>query len=134
MNMGDMKAYYSGVANMGMEYQQAKFDVTADKAKLSVGDKYLQVDKNNNLRLQLQDTRYITANPLAMNVQFDDVTAIVEKEAMDLFKQALVPLEKYASQNENDKAILDILYKTNMKLGNIDKAQEYKKRLEALKN
>ncbi len=80
MNMGDMKAYYSGVANMGMEYQQAKFDVTADKAKLSVGDKYLQVDKNNNLRLQLQDTRYITANPLAMNVQFDDVTAIVEKD------------------------------------------------------
>jgi hypothetical protein len=46
----------------------------------------------------------------------------------------LIPLEKYASQNENDKAILDILYKTNMKLGNIDKAQEYKKRLDALKN
>jgi hypothetical protein len=99
----------------------------------------------------------------------DPKTAIVEKEAMDLFKQALVPLEKYDVLNPSEKevaiikenykvkfesgnfdssklqeaqkyeitsacSILDILYKTNMKLGNIDKAQEYKKRLEALKN
>ena len=53
---------------------------------------------------------------------------------MDLFKQALDPLEKYAAQNENDKAILDILYKTNMKLGNIEKAKEYKARLDAIKD
>jgi hypothetical protein len=52
---------------------------------------------------------------------------------MDLFKQALEPLEKYVSQNPDDKAILDILYKTNMKLGNIEKAKEYKTRLDALK-
>lgn len=64
----------------------------------------------------------------------DPKAATLEAEAMDLFKQALEPLEKYVSQNADDKAILDILYKTNMKLGNIEKAQEYKKRLDALKN
>jgi hypothetical protein len=88
---------------------------------------------------------------------------------MDLFKQALDPLEKYDVLNPSEKeveriklnykeklesgkfdnnklleaqkseitsacAILDILYKTNMKLGNIEKAKEYKARLDALKN
>ena len=64
----------------------------------------------------------------------DPKAAKLEAEAMDLFKQALEPLEKYAGQNPDDKAILDILYKTNMKLGNIEKAKEYKARLDALKN
>jgi tetratricopeptide (TPR) repeat protein len=64
----------------------------------------------------------------------DPKAAKLESEAMDLFKQALEPLEKYASQNPDDKAILDILYKTNMKLGNIEKAKEYKARLDTLKN
>jgi predicted Zn-dependent protease len=63
----------------------------------------------------------------------DPKAAKLEAEAMDLFKQALEPLEKYVSQNPDDKAILDILYKTNMKLGNIEKAKEYKARLDALK-
>lgn len=63
----------------------------------------------------------------------DPKAAKLEAEAMDLFKQALEPLEKYVSQNADDKAILDILYKTNMKLGNIEKAKEYKTRLDALK-
>lgn len=64
----------------------------------------------------------------------DPKAAKLEAEAMDLFKQALEPLEKYAGQNPDDKAILDILYKTNMKLGNIEKAKEYKARLDTLKN
>jgi tetratricopeptide (TPR) repeat protein len=64
----------------------------------------------------------------------DPKAAKLEAEAMDLFKQALEPLEKYVSQNPDDKAILDILYKTNMKLGNIEKAKEYKARLDALKD
>ncbi|MEY4991440.1 MAG: hypothetical protein RI948_306 [Bacteroidota bacterium] len=70
-----------------------------------------------------------------IELDYKDPKAIkLEAEATDLFKQALEPLEKYAVQNPDDKAILDILYKTNMKLGNIEKAQEYKKRLDALKN
>jgi tetratricopeptide (TPR) repeat protein len=99
----------------------------------------------------------------------DPKAAKLEAEAMDLFKQALDPLEKYDVLNPSEKeveriklnykeklesgkfdnnklleaqkseitsacAILDILYKTNMKLGNIEKAKEYKARLDALKN
>jgi tetratricopeptide (TPR) repeat protein len=99
----------------------------------------------------------------------DPKAAKLEAEAMDLFKQALEPLEKYDVLNPSEKeveriklnykeklesgkfdnnklleaqkseitsacAILDILYKTNMKLGNIEKAKEYKARLDALKN
>ena len=63
----------------------------------------------------------------------DPKAAQLEAEAMNLFKQALAPLEQYATQNPEDRAILDILYKTNMKLGNIEKAQEYKKRLDSTK-
>jgi len=70
-----------------------------------------------------------------VELDYKDPRAVkLEAEAMELFKQALEPLEKYAGQNPDDKAILDILYKTNMKLGNIEKAKEYKARLDALKN
>jgi hypothetical protein len=98
----------------------------------------------------------------------DPKAAKLEAEAMDLFKQALEPLEKYETLNpseneverikknykekmesgefdntkllESQKSeinsacnILDILYKTNMKLGNIEKAKEYKNRMDLLK-
>jgi tetratricopeptide (TPR) repeat protein len=98
----------------------------------------------------------------------DPKAAKLEAEAMDLFKEALAPLEQYDKLNPSEKeveriksnykekfesgkfdsnklleaqkseitsacAILDILYKTNMKLGNIEKAKEYKTRLDALK-
>jgi tetratricopeptide (TPR) repeat protein len=105
-----------------------------------------------------------------IELDYKDPKAVkLEAEAMDLFKQALAPLEQYDKLNPSEKeveriklsykekfesgkfdnnellesqkseitsacSILDILYKTNMKLGNIDKAQEYKKRLDALKN
>jgi Tfp pilus assembly protein PilF len=109
-----------------------------DKATAAL-QKAIEIDPNYNEALyQLGAHLYNLAvekrnKTIEMDYK-DPKTALVEKEAMDLFQQALVPLEKYASQNENDKAILDILYKTNMKLGKIDKAQEYKKRLDALKN
>ncbi|MEY3086905.1 MAG: hypothetical protein RLZ93_827, partial [Bacteroidota bacterium] len=99
----------------------------------------------------------------------DPKAAKLEAEAMDLFKQALEPLEKYEALNPTEQevdrikksydekfksgkydatklkesqkyeitsacSVLDILYKTNMKLGNIEKAKEYKARLDTLKN
>lgn len=42
-------------------------------------------------------------------------------------------LEAQKSEIANACSILDILYKTNMKLGNIEKAKEYKNRIDALK-
>lgn len=120
---------------LGTSYMDKKENEKATAAL----QKALEIDPNYNEALyQLGAHLYnlaVEKRNLTIEMDYKDPkTALVEKEAMDLFKQALVPLEKYASQNENDKAILDILYKTNMKLGNIDKAQEYKKRLDALKN
>ncbi|MFM6945886.1 MAG: tetratricopeptide repeat protein [Flavobacteriales bacterium] len=120
---------------LGTSYMDKKEN---DKATAAL-QKALEIDPNYNEALyQLGAHLYnlaVEKRNLTIEMDYKDPKmAATEKEAMDLFKQALVPLEKYASQNENDKAILDILYKTNMKLGNIEKAQEYKKRLEALKN
>ncbi len=70
----------------------------------------------------------------AMNLDMKDPKVKdLEKRANELFTLALVPLEKYIEKNPNEKSILDILYKTNTKLGRIEKGQEYKKRLEELK-
>ena len=144
-----------------------------DKATAAL-QKAIEIDPNYNEALyQLGAHLYNLAvekrNKTVEMDYKDPKTAQLEKEAMDLFKQALVPLEKYESLNPSEKeveriklsykekfesgkfdnnklieaqkaeittacSILDILYKTNMKLGNIDKAQEYKKRLDALKN
>ncbi|MFN5418631.1 MAG: tetratricopeptide repeat protein [Flavobacteriia bacterium] len=47
--------------------------------------------------------------------------------------KAIEVLDKYIEKNPNDKVVLQILFETNYKTGNKDKAMEYKKRLDALK-
>jgi tetratricopeptide (TPR) repeat protein len=120
---------------LGTSYMDKKEN---DKATAAL-QKALEIDPSYNEALyQLGAHLYnlaVEKRNATIELDYKDPKAIkLEAEAMDLFKQALVPLEKYVGQNPDDKAILDILYKTNMKLGNIDKAQEYKKRLDALKN
>ena len=155
---------------LGTSYMDKKENEKATAAL----QKAIEIDPNYNEALyQLGAHLYnlaVEKRNLTIEMDYKDPkTAIVEKEAMDLFKQALVPLEKYDVLNPSEKevaiikenykvkfesgnfdssklqeaqkyeitsacSILDILYKTNMKIGNIDKAQEYKKRLEALKN
>lgn len=119
---------------LGTSYMDKKEN---DKATAAL-QKAIEIDPNYNEALyQLGAHLYnlaVEKRNKSVELDYKDPkAAVLEKEATELFKQALVPLEKYASQNENDKSILDILYKTNMKLGNIEKAQEYKKRLDALK-
>jgi tetratricopeptide (TPR) repeat protein len=120
---------------LGTSYMDKKEN---DKATAAL-QKALEIDPSYNEALyQLGAHLYnlaVEKRNATIELDYKDPKAIkLEAEAMDLFKQALVPLEKYVGQNPDDKAILDILYKTNMKLGSIDKAQEYKKRLDALKN
>ncbi|MDP4596650.1 MAG: tetratricopeptide repeat protein [Crocinitomicaceae bacterium] len=120
---------------LGTSYMDKKEN---DKATAAL-QKALEIDPAYNEALyQLGAHLYnlaVEKRNATLDLDYRDPKAVkLEAEAMDLFKQALAPLEKYAGQNPDDKAIMDILYKTNMKLGNIDKAQEYKKRLEALKN
>lgn len=55
------------------------------------------------------------------------------QQADDIYKRALVPLEKYIGKNPNDKDVLTILFQLNRSLGNTEKALEYKKRADAIK-
>lgn len=55
------------------------------------------------------------------------------EEANQTFGRALVPLEKFIAIIPNDKDVLIILYKLNQDLGNTEKANEYKKRADAIK-
>lgn len=55
------------------------------------------------------------------------------QQADDIYKRALVPLEKYIAKSPNDKDVLTILFQLNRSLGNTEKALEYKKRADAIK-
>ena len=58
---------------------------------------------------------------------------LIEK-ATAMQYRSLELLEKYIAVNPLDKTVLEILRSTYSKLGNSEKASEYKKRIEALKN
>jgi tetratricopeptide (TPR) repeat protein len=55
------------------------------------------------------------------------------KESDELYKRALIPLEKYIAKSPNDKDVLNILFQIHRSLGNSEKAMEYKKRADAIK-
>jgi tetratricopeptide (TPR) repeat protein len=100
--------------------------------------KAIEIDPEYNEALYQLGAHYYNwaaeTRTAAMNLDMKDPKVKdLEKRANELFTLALIPLEKYIEKNPNEKSILDILYKTNTKLGRIEKGQEYKKRLEALK-
>jgi tetratricopeptide (TPR) repeat protein len=55
------------------------------------------------------------------------------QESDDIYKRALIPLEKYIAKSPNDKDVLNILFQLHRSLGNSEKALEYKKRADAIK-
>ncbi len=55
----------------------------------------------------------------------------LDKKSNEIFKRALIPLEKYIATNPNDKNVLTILFQIHRNLGDSAKALEYKKRAEA---
>ncbi len=55
----------------------------------------------------------------------------LDKKSDDLFKRALVPLEKYIAAYPNDKSVLTILFQIHRNLGDSAKALEFKKRADA---
>jgi tetratricopeptide (TPR) repeat protein len=155
---------------LGTSYMDKKENEKATAAL----QKAIEIDPSYNEALyQLGAHLYnlaVEKRNATIELDYKDPKAVkLEAEAIDLFKQALSPLEQYDKLNPSEKeveriklnykekfesgkfdnkellesqkseitsacSILDILYKTNMKLGNIDKAQDYKKRLDALKN
>ncbi|MFT5581576.1 MAG: tetratricopeptide (TPR) repeat protein [Psychromonas sp.] len=56
---------------------------------------------------------------------------VMMAQSEELYKKALVPLEKYIATAPNDKAVLTILFQLQRSLGNSEKALEYKKRADA---
>ncbi len=119
---------------LGTSYIELKQN---DKAAEALA-KAIEIDPEYNEALYQLGAHYYNwaaeTRTAAMNLDMKDPKVKdLEKRANELFTLALVPLEKYIEKNPNEKAILDILYKTNTKLGRIEKGQEYKKRLEVLK-
>lgn len=119
---------------LGTSYIELKQN---DKAAEALA-KAIEIDPEYNEALYQLGAHYYNwaaeTRTAAMNLDMKDPKVKdLEKRANELFTLALVPLEKYIEKNPNEKAILDILYKTNTKLGRIEKGQEYKKRLDVLK-
>lgn len=56
---------------------------------------------------------------------------VMNKQADDIYKRALPPLEKYIIKNPNDKVVLGIMAKLYRSLGNLEKSAEFKKRADA---
>ena len=55
----------------------------------------------------------------------------LDKKSDDIFKRALIPLEKYIAAYPTDKSVLTILFQIHRNLGDSAKALEYKKRADA---
>jgi tetratricopeptide (TPR) repeat protein len=107
-----------------------------EKAEMSL-NKALEIDPNYaDAQYQLgahlvtwgSETR-IAANQLKFG---DPNYAEMMKNADEIYKRALNPLEKYIASNNKDKEVLTILFQINKTLGNTEKALEYKKRADSL--
>ena len=108
-----------------------------EKAELSL-NKALEIDPNyTEAQYQLGAHLFNWANELkyeAGQLDYKDPkVSTLEAQSKEVLGRALVVLEKYIEKNPNEKAVLDILYKTHYKLDNKEKAAEYKKRMEAIK-
>lgn len=108
-----------------------------DKAEQSL-NKALEIDPAyTEAQYQLGAHLFNWANELkyeAGQLDYKDPkVSTLEAQSKEVLGRALIVLEKYIEKNPNEKAVLDILYKTHYKLGNTEKAAEYKKRAEAIK-
>lgn len=70
----------------------------------------------------------------ANNMDIDDPNyKAVSQQSDEIFKRALIPLEKYIAKEPNDANVLLILYQLHYNLGNSEKSADFKKRYEAAK-
>ena len=120
---------------LGTAYMDLNENENADKALT----KALEIDPGyNDAQYQLGAHLYNWAAEMkkeAGQLPENDASfdSLIEK-ATAMQYRSLELLEKYISVNPLDKTVLEILRSNYSKLGNSEKASEYKKRIEALKN
>ncbi len=108
-----------------------------DKAEVAL-NKALEIDPQFDEALYQLGAILVTwageTKTAANQLKFGDARYdVMLKEADDIYKRALVPLEKYITKNPNDKDVLTILFQLHRSLGNTEKAIEFKKRADAIK-
>jgi predicted Zn-dependent protease len=121
--------YVLGTANMDLKENEK-----AEKALT----KALEIDSNyTDAQYQLGAHLYNWASQLKYEAgqlaENDPSFEYMIQKATNMQYRSLALLEKYIVKKPEDKVVLDILRKTYSKLNNIEKADEYKKRIEALK-
>ena len=122
--------YVLGTANMDLKENEK-----AEKALT----KALEIDSNyTDAQYQLGAHLYNWSSQLKYEAgqlaENDPSFEYMIQKATNMQYRSLALLEKYIIIKPEDKGVLDILRKTYSKLNNIEKADEYKKRIEALKN
>lgn len=121
--------YVLGTANMDLN-ENEKADAALTKA--------LEIDSNySDAQYQLGAHLFNWAGQLKKEAgqlaENDTNYDVLITKATAMQYRSLALLEKYILTKPNEKAVLEILRSTYSKLGNAEKAGEYKKRLEALK-
>jgi tetratricopeptide (TPR) repeat protein len=119
---------------IGTIYSQLKQN---DKAEASL-NKALEIDPQYDDAMYQLGAVLVTwageTKTAANQLKFGDARYdSMLKEADDIYKRALIPLEKYIAKNPNDKDVLTILFQLHRSLGNTEKAIEFKKRADAIK-
>lgn len=119
---------------LGTSYMTLKQNEKAEEALA----KALSIDTSyGDAQYQLGAHLFNWSNELkyqAGQMDYKDPKApILEAQAREMLLRAMPLLESYAQKNPNDKYVLEILQKSHFKLGNKEKSESFRKRIEALK-
>lgn len=119
---------------IGTVYTELKQNEKAEKSL----NKALEIDPNyHEAQYQLGAHLVSWSNQLSSEANKlkvgDKNYDVLVKQSTDILNRALSPLEKYLEAEPNNKDVLVILYKIQRNLGNTEKAAEYKKRADEVK-
>ena len=119
---------------LGTSYIDLKENEKAEEALM----KAIEIDPNyTEAQYQLGAHLFNWANDIktsADQLDFNDPNApLLVAKSTEILKRSLIVLEKYILINPNEKAVLEILWKSYYKLGDDVKSAEYKKRAQDIK-
>jgi tetratricopeptide (TPR) repeat protein len=120
---------------LGTSYIDLKQNEKAEEAL----NKAIEIDPNySEAQYQLGAHLVNWAGDLqteASNLNYKDPkVAELDKKANEILLRGSQVLEKYVEKNPNEKTVLEILYKTYYRLGDTEKAAQFKKRADAIES